>query len=58
MEGMSAMTIEAAQAILEDRNVIHIDAGGRFRVRERNVLRYYGRTLQHLLSAPRGGRTH
>lgn len=50
--------VERGGHMLEDRNVIHIDAGGRFRVRERNVLRYYGRTLQHLLSAPRGGRTH
>jgi hypothetical protein len=50
--------VERGGRMLEDRNVIHIDAGGRFRVRERNVLRYYARTLQHLLSAPRGGRTH
>jgi len=50
--------VERGAPMLEDRNVIHIDRGGRFRVRERTVLRYYGRTLQHLLSAPRGGRTH
>jgi hypothetical protein len=30
---------------------------GRLRVRERNVLRYYGRMLEHLLHAP-GDRTH
>src|SRR5215470_1836296 len=29
---------------------------GRFRVRERTVLRYYGRTIEHLLVTP--GRTH
>ena len=29
---------------------------GRFRVRERNVLRYYARTIEHLLVTP--GRTH
>jgi hypothetical protein len=29
---------------------------GRFRVRERTVLRYYARTIQHLLVPP--GRTH
>ncbi len=50
--------VERGAPMLEDRNVIQIDRGGRFRVRERTVLRYYARTLQHLLSAPRGGRTH
>ena len=29
---------------------------GRFRVRERTVLRYYARTIEHLLATP--GRTH
>jgi hypothetical protein len=29
---------------------------GRFRVRERHVLRYYARSIQHLLSP--GGPTH
>ena len=36
------------------RNVIHIERGGRFRIRERTVLRYYARTIQHLMP---GGRT-
>jgi hypothetical protein len=29
------------------------DAGSRVRVRDRTVLRYYARTIQHLLGAPR-----
>ena len=44
---------------LADRNIIHVERGGRFRVRERTVLRYYARTLQHLLTGPRRTpRTH
>jgi glycerol-3-phosphate O-acyltransferase len=50
--------VESGGAMLEERGVLHVDRTGRFRVRERNVLRYYARTLQHLLSVPRGGRTH
>ena len=50
--------VERGAPLLEERGVIHVDRTGRFRVRERTVLRYYARTLQHLLSAPRGGRTH
>lgn len=37
------------------RNIIVID-GGRYRVRERNVLRYYARSIAHLLTPP--GDTH
>ena len=51
---------EGAQALV-DRNIIHIERGGRFRVRERTVLRYYARTLQHLMTANRRSpapRTH
>ena len=33
------------------RNIIVID-GGRYRVRERNVLRYYARSIAHLLTPP------
>jgi len=33
-----------------------VEERGRFRVRERNVLRYYARTIAHLLATP--GRTH
>jgi glycerol-3-phosphate O-acyltransferase len=44
---------------LAGRNIIHVERGGRFRVRERTVLRYYARTIQHLLTAPRRPvRTH
>jgi glycerol-3-phosphate O-acyltransferase len=46
---------EAADALVA-RNIIHVERGGLFRVRERTVLRYYARTLQHLLSGSR--RTH
>jgi hypothetical protein len=35
--------------MLADRNIIHVERGGRYRVRERTVLRYYARTIQHLL---------
>jgi len=45
---------EAAEA-LETRGIIVIERG-RFRVRERTVLRYYARTIEHLLVTP--GRTH
>ena len=55
--GREAVEIGAAQ--LADRNVIHVERGGRFRVRERTVLRYYARTIQHLLTGTRlGVRTH
>jgi glycerol-3-phosphate O-acyltransferase len=54
-----AEAVEAGAGPLADRNIIHIERGGRYRVRERTVLRYYGRTIQHLLAPPRyGGRTH
>ena len=36
---------------LETRNIIVIE-DGRYRVRERNVLRYYARSIAHLLSPP------
>ncbi len=42
--------IEEGAEPLEARNIIHVERGGRFRVRERTVLRYYARTLQHLLT--------
>ena len=45
---------EAAEA-LETRGVVVLERG-RFRVRERNVLRYYARTIEHLLVTT--GRTH
>ena len=36
---------------LESRNIIVVE-DGRYRVRERNVLRYYARSIAHLLSPP------
>ena len=47
-----------AEAIepLESRGIIVVDHG-RIRVRDRNVLRYYARTLEHLLASP-SRRTH
>ena len=51
--------VEAAAEALVARNVIHIERGGRFRIRERTVLKYYARTLQHLLAGGRRSpRTH
>ena len=51
--------VEEAAEPLMTRNIIHVERGGRFRVRERTVLRYYARTLQHLLTSPRRPpRTH
>jgi glycerol-3-phosphate O-acyltransferase len=45
--------IEEGAEPLAARNIIHVERGGRFRVRERTVLRYYARTLQHLLTGAR-----
>jgi len=51
--------VEEGAGPLAARHIIHVERGGRFRVRERTVLRYYARTLQHLLSGPRRSpRTH
>lgn len=38
---------------LAARHIIVIERGSRFRVRERTVLRYYARTIQHLIGAGR-----
>jgi glycerol-3-phosphate O-acyltransferase len=51
--------VEEGTEPLVSRNIIYVERGGRFRVRERTVLRYYARTLQHLLTGPRRApRTH
>jgi glycerol-3-phosphate O-acyltransferase len=51
--------VEIGTPLLADRGIIHVERGGLFRVRERTVLRYYARTLQHLLTGPRRApRTH
>jgi glycerol-3-phosphate O-acyltransferase len=47
--------VEDAAEPLETRGVI-VAERGRFRVRERTVLRYYARTIEHLLATT--GRTH
>jgi glycerol-3-phosphate O-acyltransferase len=47
--------IDEAAEPLETRGVI-VAERGRFRVRDRSVLRYYARTIEHLLVTP--GRTH
>lgn len=54
-----AQAVDEAADVLALRNIIYVERGGRFRVRERTVLRYYARTLQHLLTGPkRPPRTH
>jgi glycerol-3-phosphate O-acyltransferase len=51
--------VEEGAEPLAARNIIHVERGGRFRVRERTVLRYYARTLQHLITGSRRvPRTH
>ena len=50
--------VDAGGPLLADRNIIVVERGGRYRVRERTVLRYYARTLQHLLAPRRPQRTH
>jgi hypothetical protein len=47
--------IDEAAAALETRNIIVVEQH-RFRVRDRGVLRYYGKTIEHLLVTP--GRAH
>ena len=47
--------IEEAAEPLETRGIV-VAERGRFRVRERTVLRYYARTIEHLLAPT--GRTH
>jgi hypothetical protein len=47
--------IEEAADLLETRGIV-VAEHGRFRVRERTVLRYYARTIEHLLVTT--GRTH
>jgi hypothetical protein len=56
--GTGRDAVEAGAPLLADRNIIHLERGGRYRVRERTVLRYYARTIQHLLAPRRTLRTH
>lgn len=48
--------VEAATEPMATRGIIVVD-GGRYRVRERVVLRYYARTINHLIKH-RGGSAH
>jgi glycerol-3-phosphate O-acyltransferase len=51
--------VEEATAALVDRHVIVVERSGRYRVRDRAVLRYYARTIQHAFVPPGGPtRTH
>jgi hypothetical protein len=60
--GANLDTLDAQQAVdsairaFAGRGVIVVERG-RLRVRQRNVLRYYARAIEHLLHAP-GTRTH
>ena len=47
--------VDEAAEPLETRGIV-VQERGRFRVRDRSVLRYYARTIEHLLATP--GRTH
>ena len=47
----AAEVLDVATEPMVTRNIIVVE-GGRYRVRERNVLRYYARSLSHLLSPP------
>ena len=47
--------VDEAAEPLETRGII-VSERGRYRVRDRGVLRYYARTIEHLLAIP--GRTH
>ena len=47
--------VDEAAELLETRGIVVLERG-RFRVRDRSVLRYYARTIEHLLAT--AGRTH
>lgn len=49
--GTGAEAVDAALEPLEARGIVLVERG-RVRVRDRNVLRYYARTLEHLLASP------
>jgi glycerol-3-phosphate O-acyltransferase len=54
--GSGAQAVDAAIEPLESRGILVVNRG-RVRVRNRNVLRYYARSIDHLLD-PRARRTH
>ena len=45
-----ARVVTEGTSLLAARNIIVIERGSRFRVRERTVLRYYARSIQHLVA--------
>jgi len=47
--------VDGAAELLETRGIVVLERG-RFRVRERNVLKFYARSIEHLLATT--GRTH
>jgi hypothetical protein len=51
----AAEVLDCATEPLETRGII-VTEEGRYRVRDRNVLRYYGRSIQHLITPT--GATH
>jgi glycerol-3-phosphate O-acyltransferase len=51
-----AEAVDVALEPLEARRILAVD-GGRIRVRDRNLLRYYARTIDHLFASP-SRRTH
>ena len=51
-----AEALDAALELLEARGIVAVERG-RIRVRNRNVLRYYARSIDHLLKSP-SSRTH
>jgi hypothetical protein len=46
-----AHIVTEGTSLLAARNIIVIERGSRFRVRERTVLRYYARSIQHVVAA-------
>jgi glycerol-3-phosphate O-acyltransferase len=50
--------VEEGTEALASRHVILVEREDVYRVRDRAVLRYYARTIQHLLDPPSGSRTH
>jgi glycerol-3-phosphate O-acyltransferase len=58
-ETSAARAVDEGLEQLGGRGVLVLERGGRIRVRERAVLRYYARTIQHLSPGPgRPSRTH
>jgi glycerol-3-phosphate O-acyltransferase len=53
----AARAVSEGTSLLAARHIIVIERGARFRVRERTVLRYYARMIQHLI-APRKHTAH